>query len=218
MIIYKITNTINGKIYIGKTTKSLNERKKTHLKRFRYGKKTHLYSAFKKYGNDAFLWEELIKCSDINELNELEIFFIKKYDSIKNGYNMTMGGDGGDTISMKSAEEKKNQGAKIGHIPWNKGISMKNLGYTFENNKPRPKFTDEQKLEHSIKIKGSSKYYNGLKNRHHGMSKKVLRVSDGKIWETIKECSQEIGVRKATVRRYIYKSKPINNEQFIFLN
>jgi group I intron endonuclease len=217
MIIYKITNTLNGKVYIGKTTKSLNERKKTHLKRFRSGEKTHLYSAFKKYGKDVFLWEELISCTDIGVLDELEISFIKKYDSFKNGYNMTAGGEGGDTISMKSPEEKKNQGAKIGNIPWNKGINMKNLGYTFENRTPRSKFTDSQKKEHSIKIKESEKYYNGLKNRHHGMSKKVLRVSDKKTWGTIKECSEEIGIHKSTVRRYIHQSKLIQNDQYIFL-
>jgi hypothetical protein len=151
-------------------------------------------------------------------LNELEIFFIKKYDSFKNGYNMTFGGEGGDTISMKSPEEKKNQGAKIGHIPWNKGINMKELGYTFENRNPRSSFTNEQKLEHSQKIKSSENYIKGLKNRHHGMSKKIKRVSDGKVWETIKECSIEIGVHKASVRRYIYQSKPIKNEKYIFLN
>lgn len=216
MIIYKITNTVNGKIYIGKTTKSLTERKKSHFKRFRAGEKTHLYNAFKKYGKDVFLWKELSSCSDIQTLNDLEIFFIKKYDSFKNGYNMTLGGDGGDTISMKSLEEKKNQGAKNGNIPWNKGINMRDLGYTFENRKPR-QFTDKQKIDHSIKIKSSEKYHNGLKNRHHGMSKKVLRMSDKKIWETIKDCSNEIGIHMATVRRYIYQSKLINNELYIFL-
>lgn len=217
MIIYKVTNTTNNKCYIGKTTKTLDERKKSHLKNFRLGKKSKFYNAIKKYGVDKFTWEELIKCENNDILNEMEIFFIKKYNSFNNGYNSTLGGEGGDTISMKSKEEKKNQGAKINNIPWNKGISMRKLGHNFyDNRKKRNPFTDEEKKKLSISILNSEKYKKGLKNRKHGMSKQVIRKNDGKIWPTIKDCANEIGFTKEMVRYNIINNRTMNNEIYFF--
>lgn len=218
MIIYKVTNTINDKVYIGKTTKTLEKRKLQHLKNVRLGKVNNFYSAIRKYGIDVFIWVEIITGNTNNELNELEIFYINKFNSFKKGYNMTLGGDGGDTISNKSNIEKKNQGAKIGNIPWNKGVNMKKMGYLFDNRKPRRKFTDDEKIAHSIKIKNSKKYQIGLQSRIHGKSKKVLRCSDLKTWPTIKDCSIEINVTKSKVRRYIYAGKLINGDEFIFID
>jgi group I intron endonuclease len=219
MIIYKVLNIINDKVYIGKTIKTLDERKKNHLKKIKNGLKTHFYDAIRKYGEDSFIWSELISCNDINILNEMEIMFIKKYNSFENGYNMTLGGDGGDTISYKSDLEKKNQGAKLGNIPWNKGKKMKEIGYTFyENRKSRPKFTFEQKMAHALTIIKSEKFRKGLTNRIHGMSKKVIRVSDGKTWDSIVECAYDINLNKSKVRRYIIQKKPINGQMYEFVN
>lgn len=218
MIIYKVTNTINKKVYIGKTTKLLKERKKTHYKISRTSIKTKLYCALRKYEENVFVWEEIARCNNEDDLNDLEIFFIKKFDSFKNGYNMTYGGDGGDTISMKSAEDKKKQGAKIGNVPWNKGFDMRKNGYDFYDNINHSHiFTDEEKKNISNKIKLSQKYYEGLKNRIHGMSKPVIRISDGKKWESAKKCAEEIGTTPYKVRRYIEKNILINNEQFQYV-
>jgi len=187
MIIYKITNILNGKLYIGKTIKSLEIRKNNHLKNIRSGHSSKLYNSIRKNGIDCFLWEEIIKCYNINSLNELECFYIKKYNSFKKGYNMTMGGDGGDTISMKSNSEKKKQGAKSGNIPWNKGVNMKDIGYTFfKNRKSRKKFTNIQKKEHSLKIKNSEKFKKGIKER--SPSKQIIIQDDlGNIWNKLKD-------------------------------
>lgn len=219
MIIYKVTNFLTKKIYIGKTSKSLDSRKKEHLKNVKSNKKTKFYNAIRKYGDELFLWEILTVCENEETLNKMEIFFITDYDSFKNGYNSTLGGDGGDTISMKSKEQKKNQGAKKGNIPWNKGADMKKLGYTFYvGRKSRNQHTEEEKNKLSFTIKNSKKYREGLKNRTHGMSKKVIRENDNKIWNTIKECSEEIGVEKGKVRYYILNSKPLNNFVYKFLD
>lgn len=217
MIIYKVQNNVNQKVYIGKTAKTLNERKKTHLKNVRMGIKTHFYDSIRKYGEESFTWCELLSCNSVDILNEMEIMFIDKFNSYKDGYNMTLGGDGGDTISNKSVSDKKNQGAKKGNIPWNKGKKMKEMGYTFyDSRKGRSPLTFEQKIQHSIRIINSEKYKNGLANRHHGMSKKVIRISDGKTWETIIDCATEINVNKSKVRRYIMQNKPINNDLYVF--
>lgn len=91
MIIYKVTSPSN-KIYIGLSTTSLEIRKSNHL---RSAKKSKLpfHRALNKY-KDAMIWEIIDTASTIEELKQKEIYYINKYDSFKNGYNRTMGGEG----------------------------------------------------------------------------------------------------------------------------
>lgn len=90
--IYKITNIINNKVYIGQTTKTVEARWKQH-KKASLDKKYSLYYAMRKYGIDNFKIETIEQCKD-EELNEKEIEWIAFYDSYHNGYNMTIGGRG----------------------------------------------------------------------------------------------------------------------------
>ena len=89
--IYKITNKINNKVYIGQS-KLIEKRWKEHLADYER-KDTKLYFAFRKYGIENFLFEIIEECS-IEELNEREIFWIKQYNSYNEGYNMDLGGAG----------------------------------------------------------------------------------------------------------------------------
>lgn len=91
--IYKARNTINNKIYIGFDS-NWPRRKHAHKKNFKY-RNGKFYDAIKKYGWDAFEWEILYQSEDKEYcLNVSEKHFIKKFDSMNNGYNMTEGGDG----------------------------------------------------------------------------------------------------------------------------
>jgi len=90
-MIYIITNKINGNQYIGKTSKTIEKRWYQHQKNAEYGHNTYLYKAIRKYGVENFVCEYLAEGLD----NE-EILLIEKY---KPEYNMTRGGDGGDTSS-----------------------------------------------------------------------------------------------------------------------
>lgn len=92
MLIYKITNIVNGKLYIGQTTKTLDERIKNHHNAFVSGKDTHLYRSMRKYGWDKFQFSVIVYASSQDVLNELEEFYIRKYDTVRNGYNMAYGG------------------------------------------------------------------------------------------------------------------------------
>lgn len=85
--IYKTTNLINGKIYIGQHKNS-----EPNLNYFGSGK--ILFKALKKYGKNNFIVEVLLWCETIEQLNKAEIDFIKAYDSTnKNiGYNISLGG------------------------------------------------------------------------------------------------------------------------------
>lgn len=96
MVIYK-AEFPNGKVYIGKS-KSFDDRKIKHYYSTRYYN-TKLTNAINKYGFDSINWEILYQTDNLQDLNEKEIEFIKKYNSIKDGYNISTGGDGGDTIS-----------------------------------------------------------------------------------------------------------------------
>ena len=95
-VIYK-AEFPNGKVYIGKS-KDFDSRKIKHSYSTRYYN-TKLTNAINKYGFDSIKWEIIFETEDINIINQKEIEFISKYDSIKNGYNTSTGGDGGDTIS-----------------------------------------------------------------------------------------------------------------------
>lgn len=98
--IYHITNQVNGKKYIGKST-NLPHRIETHLSDLTLGKhhSIKLQRAFDKYGskNFVFSYQEVLAENE-EELSLLEMKEIDKYDSYKNGYNMTLGGEGHSTV------------------------------------------------------------------------------------------------------------------------
>ena len=93
MIIYKATNKVNGKVYIGQTRHSLSWRKQKHFRSAKAGDDTHFHQAIRKYGEDAFEFSIICRAYSKEELNRLETYYINRYDSIRTGYNMIDGGD-----------------------------------------------------------------------------------------------------------------------------
>jgi group I intron endonuclease len=92
--IYKITNTINGLVYIGCTINSLSHRYNEHLYRcFKTDYKSKLYNSIKKYGKENFVIDLIEEC-DLSIIYETEKKYIEKYDSYNNGLNSTIGGEG----------------------------------------------------------------------------------------------------------------------------
>lgn len=91
MIIYKVTNTLNQKVYIGQTIKSLNVRWSTHGYRT---KNTYFANSIRRYGKENFIIEEIDRASNREELNEKEVYWIQFYDSTNKdkGYNIEPGG------------------------------------------------------------------------------------------------------------------------------
>ena len=97
--IYKIINDVNDKIYIGKTLETIDRRWKEHCRSYNRERceKRPLYNAINKYGIENFHMEQIEECS--NELSsEREIYWINYYNSYKEGYNATLGGDGKTSI------------------------------------------------------------------------------------------------------------------------
>lgn len=94
MHVYKITNKLNGKEYVGVTTETAAKRWKRHCERAKDGTVTALYSAIRKYGKDAFEVQSLIEVGAKEDLMYYEPKCIKLYGTrAPNGYNLTDGGE-----------------------------------------------------------------------------------------------------------------------------
>ncbi len=119
MYVYKVTNLINGKYYIGKTTQTLRTRRSQHIADMNRNRQYYFIRALRKYGVESFDWSIIDTCSTPEELNEREIYWIDKLNS-KNryiGYNVADGGKGGgNRAGVKLSEEtcKKISVAKLG--------------------------------------------------------------------------------------------------------
>lgn len=105
--IYRIKNLINGKMYIGQTSKLyVNDRWAQHRCSARAGKSGYLYNAIRKYGEENFEFKVLLHNIPIDKLDFYEQLWIKKFNTRNpNGYNLTDGGEG-----------------TRGLVPWDKGI------------------------------------------------------------------------------------------------
>lgn len=178
MIIYKTTNLINGKIYIGKSKYDDNK----YL-----GSGKILRFAFRKYGRNNFKKEIIDTAETLEELNNKEMYWIKELNSIiPNGYNIARGGEGGDLLEyLPDMKVKRNAKFKesLGNRIWvNNGIETRfiknddldlyfNNGYVLgrlyrasEETKKKLsavhkgiKFTEEHKIKISNSNKGKHK-------------------------------------------------------------
>lgn len=128
MIIYKITNKVNNKVYIGQTIMSINERWSNHKS---CNNCVYLKNAIVKYGCENFTIEQIDSAETLEELNEKEKYWILFYNSTnrKKGYNLRTGGDN----SLHSEESKQKMRKKRGPMTEEQKKNMKG------------KMTEEQK-------------------------------------------------------------------------
>lgn len=110
-VIYKITNTINNKSYIGR--RKCIKNKLGLLHRY-WGSGSYIKNAIKKYGKENFIKEYLDFAMSDEELDKLEILYIEKFGTYKNGYNQTVGGEHfrGEISNIKSIREKQSAWSK----------------------------------------------------------------------------------------------------------
>ena len=134
--IYKTTNLINGKIYIG-------QHKSEEYDSSYYGSGKLIIRAIEKYGIENFSNTVLCCCDSKQELNKMEKQLIKNYNSrdIKIGYNISFGGDGGDTFTGLSDKEKQIRRIKI---------SENNSGRIIINNGEHQKYVKENELDYYL--------------------------------------------------------------------
>ena len=128
-IIYCITNTLNGKKYIGQTTKTLEKRWISHKSESKKHE-NKFYRAIRKYGFEYWT-KEIIEEIENDLLNEREQYWISHFDTMNIGYNLRSGGGQNSLLSEESKKKisEKHMGKRMsiptefkkGLIPWNKG-------------------------------------------------------------------------------------------------
>lgn len=180
MIIYKCTNFINGKAYIGQTISTIEKRWKGHCKCKR---KCHFSSAIRKYGTQCWKLEIIEEVSSRELLNDREIYWIAYYDTFKNGYNSTSGGKQAYQYSLTVC--KKISAARIGmKFDHNHIISMKFAQCGQYNGKKNPFFGKKHSLEtlkrgvetrrsNGNSLKGSRWFTNGIVNKMCSIDKAI---------------------------------------------
>lgn len=159
MFIYKITNIKNNKIYIGQSIRPINERFKRHINdAVNNVINTHFANAIRKYGKENFILELIDTAKTQEELNIKEQEYIRKYDSIKNGYNETdaLNKCGGNTYKSKSKDEMAIITKKISESK----IGIKNPNH--KEIKVRNEMTKEEFLFNTV-----SECQNFFKEKHH---------------------------------------------------
>lgn len=157
--IYKITNNINGKIYVGQHKLKKNERHRDYM-----GSGLAIKEAYKQYGRQNFTKEiiEYIEDDEKHEyVSEREIYWIKELNSkYPNGYNISDGGEGGCT------KESANKGA----------ITRKNNGYIHHSEETKRKISESHKGKTF-----SKEHKQHLSDNHHLKKEWTIEHEDGSI-------------------------------------
>jgi len=183
MFIYKVTNKINGKIYIGQTARSV---KKRWLEHIRYkGTNCLLSKAIKKYGKESFTIKVIEVCNSINKLNKKEQYWIKFYNSqIPNGYNLTTGGK---NCQHSDISRKK---ISVSHFGKNNGMFGK-------CGRLNPMFGIRGKNHHWFNKKHSKK--SKLKMSEVAKKRKIKCLELNKIYYSIKSAAEELSLQKSNI-------------------
>lgn len=144
-VIYLLKNVINSKVYVGQTWRPLS-------KRFSEGYRHshHIKSAINKYGKDNFYYVVLTVCHTQQIADYWEKYFIVKYDSINNGYNLREGGSNGKLSEETKRKISKAQSGENGFwygktMPLDTKIKMSNA-HSGENNPFHGKTHGEENL------------------------------------------------------------------------
>ena len=163
-IVYKRTNNINGKMYIGQTEQTL-EGRWANGKGYRGSVK--FYAAIQKYGAENFSHEILKENLTKEEADYWEVYYIEKFDTIKNGYNLKAGG----THCIYSEESKQK-------------MSKNHADVSGEKN---PMYGKKHSLESRIKM---SQNRHDKKGSESCFAKKVICVETQEIFGCIKDAAK----------------------------
>lgn len=229
--IYKITNKINNKVYIGQTKQTVEARWKRHLQCAKSKVNRYLYNAMNHYGYDNFVLEVIEQCDD-TLLDEREKYWIQYYNSFNNGYNMTLGGGGGNTWTNNPHKEltiERIKNTKIKNGTWRKPTC---LGKPSPNKGKHYNLANEEEIFNAIKAGESISFicekYNISKSTIYNWCKNKFNQSYGEIREKPvdrkeREYSEETKKRLSKIRsdNFLKEKNPnyknINKEEILYL-
>lgn len=137
MLVYCITNIVNGKKYIGMTGRSLDERWDSHCSSARNGSPFRFHSAIRKYGESSFVREILFNDLSIEESRTIEEQTIEEFNTMVYGYNSKPGGCGGWIVPDDKYDE------------W---LSKVTFNSTLDKNARWSGYSDEFILNECVKI------------------------------------------------------------------
>lgn len=165
--IYKITNDINGKQYIGKTYyENIYERWREHLREYKKSRaeKRPLYRAMNKYGPEHFHIEAIEHVLSEMDLEEREIYWIAQYDTYHNGYNATFGGDGKRLLDYENIKKDWDKGLNCIQIGKENNCSERQVRIILKNyyNIPSSALKKRCSDQRSMKVNQIDKYTNEL--------------------------------------------------------
>ena len=175
-VIYKITNKLDGKIYVGKTARTLEIRMKEHLRH----NETYIERALKKYGIEAFEVSVIEECDSEEKLNEREMYWIALLDCrYPNGYNMSEGSEGSLGHTVPESMRQKLSAMRSG-----KKLSLEN----------------RQNIGRGCKGKRHSEKTKAILSSVQKQKHAVICVESRKIFDSITAAAKSINVTRSTLR------------------
>lgn len=198
--IYKITNLINGKCYIGQSINIL-QRWKQHRTNYQTREEA-LYLAMRKYGINNFAFEVIEECRE-EELDSKEKYYIHYYDSYNNGYNLTHGGQ----------FKKDFYSLKIYQL-WEEGKSVSQITNILKLNRQTVLYYLQSYKNYSIKesnVRGGKQSYKTMQKNNtlpeHMQPKRIIQydIWGNKIkeWSSAKEINRNLGIDTSLIGKVI---------------
>jgi group I intron endonuclease len=193
--IYKITSP-SGLIYIGK---SINV--KERFKKYKNGNvKTQIKicRSIQKYGWISHTWEVIDSANSKQELSNLEIFYINKYNSFKRGLNCSFGGEG---VGKGNVPYNKNKKGLFRHTCETKQKISNSLTGTIRSDLSKIKYRESKLGEKNPMFKKSqSEVTKHLKSLNHARSKKIKNIVTEEVFNSIKDAAESINMNVNTLR------------------
>jgi group I intron endonuclease len=201
-IIYKITNSITGKSYVGYTKHSIEKRWEQHIKRAYNGinVNTKFYNSIRKHGREVWTIEIVENVDSAETAKHREIHHIEVFDTYFSGYNSTKGGDGNNGIIM-SDESNKARSEKLKGIPKNyvrmlgkkhreDSKSLISASHTGMK-KPWVKWSEEQIIKRAMTRRSLSKeqYDQIIEMKSLGKTLKNISIETGIDYDIVKKWS-----------------------------
>lgn len=201
--VYKITNLVNQKAYIGITTRDPVQRWWEHCNNAQKGSDYFIHQAIRKHGEDSFSFQVIIQTKDIVYLKELEILMIAEHGthmSTQKGYNKTWGGDGA-AFANKHGAVLASTGQRIGLV---------------DCNDPRWETGEIISCRYGIKHKDNTRLSDYAKTRtgnKNGNAKRFKLVSpsgeEHEIHGNCREYVERLGLKYSALYDYIDKGIPV---------
>ncbi len=200
--IYCIRSKQSGKRYVGKTMLSIEKRFYKHCYDAKRGSSTYLHKAIRKYGIDNF---EVYAIEQTDDISERELFWIHELNTMApNGYNLTIGGDGGNTsntdgykLGMRNRRSYKGKNNPMYGKSAMRGKNHSSDTKAKMSNSRREYWANLDRIEYKCKTSGESTPMYGKVPKNA----KPITINNV-LYQSISEASRIIGISEYKVKKY----------------